>query len=162
MTTKKTILTSLLLLGSALGLQARQYGIEIKVEGGNEPSRTLFSLDEQPQVSYNENQELQLTLGGEVEFTLPNTAGMQVGFVELNNTPTGIEQPEVSVPTYTYSQGQFSLSGLKPGTLVSVLNVQGQPVTAVRIGADGLAALPLSQGISIVTVNGWSMKINKN
>ena len=154
------MLTCLLLLGGALALQARQYGIEIKVEGADAPSRTLFSLDEQPQVSYNENQELLLTLGDEVEFVLPSTAGMQVSFVELSNNPTGIESPDVTTPAYAYSNGQFSLSGLKPGTQVRVLNVQGQPVTTMPIGTDGQAVLPLPQGVSIVTVNGWSMKVN--
>lgn len=160
---KKLMLACLLMLGVAFGLQAKQYGIEIKVEGGDAPSRTLFNLDEQPQVSYNENHDLLLTLAGEVEFTLPATAGMQVCFVDLGDDPSGIVQPEEeSVPTYTFRDGQLSLSGLQPGTLVRVLNVQGQLLTTVRIGADGQTDLSLPEGISIVTVNDWSMKIQKN
>lgn len=159
---KKSLLTCLLVLGAVFGLQAKQYGIEIKVEGGDAPSRTLFSLDELPQVSYDENQDLLLTLDGVVEFTLPKAVGMMVNFVALDDTPTGITQPEEVIPTYTFSNGQFSMSGLKPGAVVRVLNVQGQVLTTVRIGADGLTELPLPQGISIVTVDGWSMKVNKN
>lgn len=159
--TKKLMLACLLMLGGVFGLQAKQYGIEIKVEGGDAPGRTLFTLDEQPQVSYNENQELVLTLSGVVEFTLPRTAGMQVGFVPVGDDPSDIDQMEEEVPNYTFSDGQFSLSGLKPGTLVRVLNMQGQPLTIVRIGEDGQAALSLPMGISIVTVNDWSMKVNK-
>ncbi len=158
---KKFMLTCLLLLGGVFGLQAKQYGIEIKVEGSDAPGRTLFYLDEQPQVSYNENQELVLTLSGVVEFTLPHTAGMQVRFVADGDDPSDVIQMEEEVPNYTFSNGEFSLSGLKPGTVVRVLNVQGQVVSVVRIGADGLATLPLPQGISIVTVNDWSMKVNK-
>lgn len=158
---KKFMVTCLMMLGVALGLQARQYGIEIKVEGGDAPSRTLFNLNELPQVSYNENHDLQLTLAGEVEFTLPATAGMQVRFVDLGDDPSDNAQIEEEVPTYTFSDGQLSLSGLQPGTVVRVLNVQGQLLSTQRIGEDGQAALSLPQGISIVTVNDWSMKINK-
>lgn len=158
---KKFMVTCLMMLGVALGLQARQYGIEIKVEGGDAPSRTLFNLNELPQVSYNENHDLQLTLAGEVEFTLPATAGMQVRFVDLGDDPSDNAQIEEEVPTYTFSDGQLSLSGLQPGTVVRVLNVQGQLLSTQRIGEDGQAALSLPLGISIVTVNDWSMKINK-
>lgn len=158
---KKFMVTCLMMLGVALGLQARQYGIEIKVEGGDAPSRTLFNLNELPQVSYNETHDLQLTLAGEVEFTLPATAGMQVRFVDLGDDPSDNAQIEEEVPTYTFSDGQLSLSGLQPGTVVRVLNVQGQLLSTQRIGEDGQAALSLPLGISIVTVNDWSMKINK-
>lgn len=158
---KKLMLACLLMLGGVFGLQAKQYGIEIKVEGGDAPSRTLFNLDEQPQVSYNENHELLLTLAGEVEFTLPATTGMQVRFVETGDGPSDIVQIEEQVPTYTFSDGQLSLSGLQPGSLVRVLNVQGQLLSTQRIGDDGQAALSLPMGISIVTVNDWSMKVNK-
>lgn len=157
---KRFILACLLFLGCALGVQAEQYGIEIAVSDGAQPSRTLFYLDEQPQVSYDANHDLQLTTQSGVQFTLPASTGMQVHFVSMPDTPVSIALPEAeAVPTYALHGDALSLSGLRPGAVVRVFNLQGQLLSTQRIASDGLAELTLPQGICVVSVDGWKVKI---
>lgn len=139
-----------------LGAYAEKYGIEVESDGGIQ----LFSLDEQPQVTYDANHDLLLSVGGKVQLCVPYSSTMKVRFVAIPDDPSSIVSQGVEpVPTFSLTDGSLHLSGLRPGAKVRVLNVQGQTLDAFSIGDSGHAGVVLPMGVSIVNFDGKSVKV---
>jgi len=160
---RKLLLSAVFFLLAAVGTRAQtveQSSLEVVVEQitGQE---THYLLGKAPRITYGDG-VVTLTAGDNdpaLEFD-----ASKVRRVFLRETIVGIESAKVSQnqPRVAIASDAMTVTGLEPGSEVSLYAADGRCLKATTAASDGTLSLPLSQkaqGILIVKTKNQSFKI---
>lgn len=158
----KTLVLSVLLLGSATAAMAGETGVTFLFRNGKTAS---FAFASKPCIA--------MTAGGvSVTSTTESAAEYQFSdvqryyFEEINADAIRSVSADAAVtPVFRYSQGVMTVQGMKPGERISAATVSGSLVSTVKADEQGNARLDLSampQGMYVIaTAGGVGCKIVK-
>ena len=160
---RKLLLSALFFLFAAVGTRAQtveQSPHEVVVEQIT-GDKTHYMLGKNPRITYDEG-VVTLTTGDE-DPALQFDAS-KVRRVYLSPITDGIESSKVSQnqPRVAIASDAMTVTGLEPGSEVSLYAADGRCLKATTAAADGTISLPLSQkaqGILIVKTKNQSFKI---
>ena len=122
-----------------------------------------YGIDEEPLVAVGEELFTLTTRTASVVYEAKNVLKFTLEDAAVNGpvaiTPLPLAQAEVG-----FRDGEFTLSSARPGSPVTVFDLQGRPVASLRVGADGTLTVPLHsypQGIYIIKTEKSNYKIMK-
>lgn len=151
-----TILLSLLLTFSANATEPVK-NLAVWTKDG---TKVVYSLSENPKITFTETDLLITTNGVEINYALKNMAR----FVYEKSDATGITDLSTNEPSFKFNGEYLLFPALKANSTVSIHNLNGTLAFKKKVTTAGEYAVSLSnlgRGIYIVNVNGLTYKITK-
>lgn len=140
-------------------IMADRYGVKI---ASKDPSFTLenatYWLDERVKVKYDQDNNVEIWAGDDRVIIIPNGVGLKATFV--SDTSSGISSPSAAdrEPQFAVSDGKLDAANLPENSMVRIFSLDGKLVSTGKV-QGGRLSMPLPHGMSIVNINGKTIKI---
>lgn len=123
-----------------------------------------YAIEDEPLVAMGEEFFTLTTSSTSVVYEAKNVLKFTLEDAAVNDPVVGITPLQFTHAEVSFHANEFTLSLARPSSQVIVFDIQGRPVSSLRVGADGTLAIPLHsypQGIYIIKTEKSNYKIMK-